>query len=59
MFKKTYGIQYEQNTDLFSRMFDSLSRYYTQGGLNLAEKMSDFFVELYQKMFLVSILSSL
>ncbi|OQR77626.1 glypican-4-like, partial [Tropilaelaps mercedesae] len=53
MFKKTYGIQYEQNTDLFSRMFDSLTNYYTQGGLNLAEKMNDFFVELYQKMFLV------
>ncbi|XP_022670192.1 glypican-4-like isoform X3 [Varroa destructor] len=53
MFKKTYGIQYEQNADLFSRMFDSLTKYYTQGGINLAEKMDDFFVELYQKMFLV------
>lgn len=53
MFHRTYGIQYEQNTELFKQMFNNLEVYYTQGGINLADKMRDFFVELYQKMFLV------
>ncbi|XP_018494018.2 glypican-4 [Galendromus occidentalis] len=53
MFRKTYGIQYEQNTDLFRGMFHQLETFYTQGGIDLGEKMDDFFVELYQRMFQV------
>lgn len=54
MFRKTYGIQYEQNTDLFKGMFHQLETFYTQGGIDLGVKMDDFFVELYQRMFQVS-----
>lgn len=53
MFKKTYGLVYEQNSYVFSDFFAELERYYTNGKSNLADVMETFFNILYQKMFTV------
>ncbi|XP_057331318.1 glypican-6 [Microplitis mediator] len=53
MFKKTYGILYEQNAYVFTDLFDELENYYTTGTVNLDEAMDNFFNTLYQKMFTV------
>jgi hypothetical protein len=53
MFKKTYGIIYEQNSYVFTDLFEELERYYAKGRVDLAEAMDNFFNTLYQKMFTV------
>lgn len=53
MFKKTYGIIYEQNSYVFTDLFEELEKYYTGGQVDLTEAMDNFFVTLYQKMFTV------
>lgn len=53
MFKKTYGMVYEQNSYVFSDFFGELERYYTNGKSNLGDVMESFFNILYQKMFTV------
>lgn len=53
MFRKTYGIVYEQNSYVFSDFFNELERYYSNGKSNLADVMDTFFNILYQKMFTV------
>ncbi|XP_065211439.1 glypican-6 [Planococcus citri] len=53
MFKKTYGMVYEQNSYVFSDFFAELERYYTNGKSNLGDVMETFFNILYQKMFTV------
>lgn len=53
MFKKTYGIVYEQNSYVFSDFFSELEKYFTSGKSNLADVMDTFFNILYQKMFTV------
>ncbi|XP_015110574.1 glypican-6 [Diachasma alloeum] len=53
MFKKTYGILYEQNAYVFTDLFKELESYYTKGTVNLDEAMDNFFNTLYQKMFTV------
>lgn len=53
MFKQTYGIIYEQNSYVFSELFDELEGYYSRGKTDLAEAMDKFFNTLYQKMFTV------
>ncbi|XP_063992834.1 glypican-6 [Diachasmimorpha longicaudata] len=53
MFKKTYGILYEQNSYVFTDLFKELENYYTKGTVNLDEAMDNFFNTLYQKMFTV------
>jgi hypothetical protein len=53
MFKRTYGIIYEQNSYVFTDLFEELERYYTKGQVDLAEAMETFFSTLYQKMFTV------
>ncbi|KAK6633201.1 hypothetical protein RUM44_003802 [Polyplax serrata] len=53
MFKKTYGIIYEQNAYVFTDFFEELERYYLKGQVDLEEAMENFFNTLYQKMFTV------
>lgn len=53
MFKKTYGILYEQNSYVFSDFFTELEKYYSRGKVDLAEAIDSFFNTLYQKMFTV------
>jgi hypothetical protein len=53
MFKKTYGIIYEQNSYVFTDLFEELERYYAKGQVDLGEAMENFFNTLYQKMFTV------
>lgn len=53
MFKRTYGIIYEQNSYVFSDLFDELEGYYLRGKVDLAEALDLFFNVLYQKMFTV------
>lgn len=53
MFKRTYGIIYEQNAYVFSDMFTELENYFTRGKVDLAEALDSFFNVLYQKMFSV------
>lgn len=53
MFKRTYGVIYEQNAHVFSDLFNELEGYYTRGKVDLMEAMDSFFNILYQKMFTV------
>uniref|UniRef100_A0A336KHF0 CSON010509 protein n=1 Tax=Culicoides sonorensis TaxID=179676 RepID=A0A336KHF0_CULSO len=53
MFKRTYGVIYEQNAHVFSDMFNELEGYYAHGKVDLIEAMDSFFNILYQKMFTV------
>ncbi|XP_023288237.1 glypican-6 [Orussus abietinus] len=53
MFKKTYGILYEQNSSVFTDLFKELENYYAKGTVDLVETMDNFFNTLYQKMFTV------
>lgn len=53
MFKKTYGIIYEQNSYVFTDLFEELERYYSSGQVDLEDAMENFFNTLYQKMFTV------
>lgn len=51
MFKSTYGFLYEQNADVFTSLFDSLTDFYVSGKVNLDAVMKTFYVTLYQRMF--------
>ncbi|XP_029041498.1 glypican-4 [Osmia bicornis bicornis] len=53
MFKKTYGILYEQNAYVFTDLFKELENYYAKGTVDLDDLMDNFFNTLYQKMFTV------
>lgn len=53
MFKRTYGVIYEQNSQVFSDLFSELEGYYARGKVDLLEAMDTFFNTLYQKMFTV------
>lgn len=53
MFKKTYGIIYEQNSYVFTDLFEKLETYYVSGQVDLEKAMENFFNTLYQKMFTV------
>ncbi|XP_058798349.1 glypican-4 [Phymastichus coffea] len=53
MFKKTYGILYEQNAYVFIDLFRELEKYYAKGSVDLDNVMDTFFNTLYQKMFTV------
>ncbi|XP_037049741.1 glypican-4 [Bradysia coprophila] len=53
MFKRTYGVIYEQNSYVFSDLFNELENYYIRGKVDLSEAMDSFFNTLYQKMFTV------
>lgn len=51
MFADTYGVLYEQNTEIFTGMFEELEQYYAKGGFKLTKSMENFFERLYQKIF--------
>ncbi|XP_063224776.1 glypican-6 [Bacillus rossius redtenbacheri] len=53
MFKRTYGILYEQNSYVFTDLFGQLERYFSTGHVDLSEALENFFNTLYQKMFTV------
>lgn len=53
MFKRTYGVIYEQNSYVFSDLFNDLENYYNRGKVDLTEALDSFFNILYQKMFTV------
>ena len=53
MFKKTYGILYERNSDVFTGFFKDLEAYYENGNVDLEEALRKFFSRLYQRMFSV------
>lgn len=53
MFVTTYGMMYEQNTEIFTNMFESLEQYYAKGEVKLTNTMENFFQRLYQKIFQV------
>ncbi|XP_046392799.1 glypican-6 [Ischnura elegans] len=53
MFKRTYGVIYEQNSYVFTDLFEKLEKYYARGNIELADAMDNFFATLYQKMFTV------
>ncbi|KAI8430368.1 hypothetical protein MSG28_000662 [Choristoneura fumiferana] len=53
MFKRTYGMIYEQHSYVFEQLFEQLERYYTLGDTNFELMMDHFFGILYQKMFSV------
>lgn len=37
MFRKTYGLLYEQNVDIFSNLFNSLSAFYAKNNVNVGQ----------------------
>uniref|UniRef100_A0A6M2E098 Putative heparin sulfate cell surface proteoglycan n=1 Tax=Xenopsylla cheopis TaxID=163159 RepID=A0A6M2E098_XENCH len=53
MFRRTYGVIYEQNSYVFTDLFAELEKYYSRGNVDLTEAMENFFNILYQKMFTV------
>ncbi|XP_041974602.1 glypican-6 [Aricia agestis] len=53
MFKRTYGMIYEQHSYVFQQLFEQLERYYTRGDADFDVMMDGFFSILYQKMFIV------
>ena len=53
MFKKTYGILYERNSDVFTDFFKDLENYYENGNVDLEVALQKFFSQLYQRMFSV------
>lgn len=51
MFLKTYGVLYQQNSKIFSELFQNLKRYYRGSDLNLEDVLESFFATLMQEMF--------
>lgn len=51
MFLKTYGVIYEQNSKIFSELFQNLKLYYKGQDLNLEDVLENFFETLMQHMF--------
>lgn len=53
MFVRTYGLLYQQNSHVFTDLFNDLRSYYKGRDLNLLDTLDGFFVTLLQKMFLL------
>jgi len=53
LFRKTYGIIYIKNSDVFIDFFKDLESYYDQGQVDLDSALNRFFTSLYQRMFTV------
>ena len=51
LFKKTYGIVYLKNSDVFVNFFKDLEKYYEQGNVDLEAALRKFFTSLYKRMF--------
>ncbi|CAG0906422.1 unnamed protein product, partial [Cyprideis torosa] len=53
MFVHTYGILYEQNSRVFSGLYDGLEANYREGEPSLEDVLDDFFRSLYQQIFVL------
>lgn len=53
MFRRTYGILYQQNSYVFTQLYDQLESYFRTGEQDLQDTMDNFFKLLYQRMFTV------
>lgn len=51
MFIRTYGLLYEQNSYVFTNLFDDLRNYYKGKNMDLEETFDKFFTTLLQKLF--------
>lgn len=51
MFLRTYGLLYEQNSFVFTSLFDDLRNYYKGANMNLQETFDSFFTTLLQKLY--------
>ncbi|XP_077987611.1 glypican-6-like [Glandiceps talaboti] len=51
MFVRTYGLLYQQNSYVFTDLFDDLRSYYNGEDMDLMEAQNEFFTSLFQKMF--------
>lgn len=53
MFVKTYGLLYQQNSDVFANLFKDLRRYYKGTDISLFDALDNFFRNLLRKMFML------
>ncbi|XP_014661996.1 PREDICTED: glypican-6-like [Priapulus caudatus] len=53
MFLRTYGLFYQEHSDVFRALFDDLDRYYAGDDLSLVEAVDSFFRSLYRRMFML------
>lgn len=51
MFVRTYGLLYQQNSHVFTDLFEDLRKYYKGSDINLLDALDNFFSTLMQKMF--------
>lgn len=51
MFVKTYGLLYQQNSQVFTSLFEDLRSYYKGKDIKLTEALDGFFKKLFSKMF--------
>ena len=51
MFVRTYGLLYQQNSNVFTDLFHDLKSYYKGRDINLLDALDKFFSTLLQKMF--------
>ena len=51
MFVRTYGLLYQQNSHIFTNLYDDLRNYYKGRDVNLLDALDGFFIELLQRMF--------
>ena len=51
MFVRTYGLLYQQNSHIFTNLYDDLRNYYKGRDVNLLDVLDGFFIELLQRMF--------
>lgn len=51
MFVRTYGLLYQQNSEVFSDLFRDLKQYYKGSNSNLVEILNNFFTNLLKRMF--------
>nr|ANS60428.1 GPC1-6 [Platynereis dumerilii] len=51
MFVRTYGLLYQQNSYVFTELFEDLRDYYKGKDINLLDALDNFFSVLFQKMF--------
>lgn len=51
MFVRTYGLLYQQNSFVFTDLFEDLNDYYKGRDINLLDALDRFFSTLFQKMF--------
>ncbi|KAK3576529.1 hypothetical protein CHS0354_018036 [Potamilus streckersoni] len=51
MFVRTYGLLYQQNAEVFDKLFTDLTAYYKGRDSNLVHVLDNFFIDLLQRMF--------